>query len=87
MANFFFNSKNPISTYFWPISPIFGSKSFQKKSGSAVHKGWYSNIKFQRNLMIQFQENIPIDSRIKRWTDPFHSTFWLLLGVQQTQLQ
>ena len=48
MTKSFFNSKNPISTYFWPISPIFGSKKKYSQKirlcrTTAVE--WHSKVK------------------------------------------
>ena len=60
MTKFFFKLKKP---YYWSILACFpnsgGKKSFSMKSScyAQLLKGFWHLAKFQRNLMIQFQEN------------------------------
>ena len=64
MAKFFFQFKKPF--------PIFGAKkcfSMKRKCYAQLLKGFWHDVKIQRNLMIQFQENTQTDVRRQRWTD------------------
>ena len=56
MANFFFNSKNPISTNFWPISPIFGSK---KKFSKKIRLCRAQGLVFQYQISEKPNDTIP----------------------------
>ena len=73
MTKFFFKFKKP---YFWPFlahfSNFWGKKSFSTKLScyTQLPKGFWHQAKIQRNLMIQFQENIQTDVRRQGWTDP-----------------
>ena len=73
MTKFFFTLKKP---YFWLIFgplPLFlgAKKCFPKKSGMHNLIRFSSTMpEIQRNLMIQFQENNPTNSRMERWIDP-----------------
>ena len=70
MTKFFFKFKK---TFFWPISPIFGAKKVFPKNQAVMHNFMRvssSMAKFQRNLMMEFQENTLTDVRREGWTDP-----------------
>ena len=56
---------------FWPISPIFGGrkKLSQKIWQAQLDKVFKYHTEIQRNLMIQFQENNPTDSRMEGWIE------------------
>ena len=82
MTKFFFKFKKP---YFWPFLVHFpnfwGKISFSMKSSCyAQLKGFWHLAKIQRNLMIQFQENIQTGSSY------FIGSFQLPPGVLQVKL-
>ena len=64
--------KNPIFGHFLTHFPNFGvQKKFSQKIWLAqLHKVFQYYAEIQRNLMIQFQQNNPTDSRMEEGTDP-----------------
>ena len=73
MTKFFFKfKKKTISGLFLAHFPSFWvQKKFSQKIWHAQpDKVLQYHAEIQRNLMIQFQENNPTDSRMEGWTDP-----------------
>ena len=68
---FKFKKKNIFSTYFWPISRIFGTKLVLPKNLAVMHnfiRASSTMLKFKKKLIIQSQENWT-GRRTKGWTD------------------
>ena len=79
MTKFFNKFKKP---YFWPIfGPILAQNFYSKNPGSVTHiviRVSSAMPKFQKKLMIQFQENTQTD----RWIDPKERKSILLQSLE-----
>ena len=65
-------AKNPAKFLRKSMTSFLGEKKVHKKSSchTQFDKGFHYYAEIQSNLMIQFHENTPTDSRMERWTDP-----------------
>ena len=86
MITIFFKLKKKLFLTHFPN--FVGQKTFSQKIWhTLIDQIFQYKAEIQRNLMIQFQENNPTESRMEGRTDPFMVPFQLLLRVQQVQLQ